>query len=199
MSTVNSTSNSSSLYNVQANSQLQDTQRVHHHHHHKNQLQDSDSIQLSNQTSQVSSTDPTSKTPGILDSLVANGTISQDQETAIQSAFEAARQANSTSSGAYGSSGSKPTNPISGLVSNGTISQNQADSIQSAFKASHHHHHVAQAQDTVQAVGSSTQDEADSLIQALDSLSQSSGTSSSDTDDSLLQSLEDLPQVNLNN
>ncbi|WP_234122078.1 hypothetical protein [Clostridium hydrogenum] len=198
MSTVSSTTNSSSLYNVQANSQVQDAQRVHHHHHHKNQSQDSDSIQLSNQTSQVSSTDPTSKTPGILDSLVANGTISQDQETAIQSAFEAARQANSISSGAYGSSGSKPTNPISGLVANGTISQNQADSIQSAFKASHHHH-VAQTQDTVQAVDGSTQDETDSLIQALNSLSQSSDTSSSDADDTLLQSLEDLPQIDANN
>lgn len=142
MSIVNSTSNSSSLYKVQANSQVQNIQKV-HHHHYKDKSQDSDLIQISNQNSQPSGGNFTNGAASILNNLVSDGTLTQDQENAVQSAFQAARQANSSSAGTYNSNGSKLANPISSLVTNGTISQSQADSIQSAFKAAHHNHHHA--------------------------------------------------------
>lgn len=189
MSIVNSTSNSSSLYNVQPNSQIQNTQKV-HHHHHKDKSQDSDSIQISNQNSQASDGKFTKGVSSILNNLVSDGTLTQDQENAVQSAFQAAKQSNSSSSGTYSSSGNKLDNPISSLVTNGTISQSQADSIQSAFKAAHHNHHVDQAQ-TEQDIVNPTGDQSDDLIQALENQDPSLlGSSSNDTEAGLLQSLE---------
>lgn len=189
MSIVNSTSNSTGLYNVQPNSQVQNTQKV-HHHHHKDKSQDSDSIQISNQNSQASDGKFTNGISSILNNLVSDGTLTQDQENAVQSAFQAAKQSNSSSSGTYSSSGNKLDNPISNLVTNGTISQSQADSIQSAFKAAHHNHHVDQTQ-AVQNVVNPTGDEEDSLVQALENQDPSLlGSSSNDTEASLLQSLE---------
>jgi len=178
MSTINSTSNSYNLYTknnaLVSNSQAQP--RV-HRHHKKAQSQDSSQFSqeglqaLSSSTQGTSST--ASKSP--FDSLVANGTISQDQESSIKSAFQAARQANL--SGAYGS---KPTNPISSLVANGTITQDQADAIKSSFQSIaqakqgqtrvHHHHHVQK----VQGVTESSQ----TTSQATDNLTESSGSSS---------------------
>lgn len=132
MSTINNVLNSSSL-NVQNNNQATNTQtqtHVHHHHHHKqdNASQDSvkDSVQISNESSEISS----SPWKNPLDSLVANGTITQDQEISIKSAFMSARQSNQA--GTYVKSQSSP---LAGLVANGTINQSQADSITSAFKS----------------------------------------------------------------
>jgi hypothetical protein len=188
MSTINSTSNSYNLY-TQNNAQVSNSQgqsRV-HHHHKKTQSQDTSQISqeglqaLSSSTQGASSTAP--KSP--LDSLIANGTITQDQENSIKSAFQSARQANL--SGAYGS---KPTNPISSLVANGTITQDQANAIKSSFQSiaqanqgteqvsdsqgqtrvHHHHHHVQQvqgakesSQTTSQATDSSTESSSSSL------------------------------------
>lgn len=193
MSIVNSTTSPSSLYNVQANSQIQNTQKV-HHHHHKDKSQDSDLIQVSNQSSQLSGSNFNNGASNILNSLVSDGTLTQDQENAVQSAFQAAKQSNSSSAGTYNSNGSNAANPVSSLVANGTISQSQADSIQSAFKAAHHnHHHVEQTQDAAQTAGSLTGNETDSLIQALEDQGQSMG-GLNDTEEGLLQSLENPDQ-----
>lgn len=190
MSIVNSTLNSSSLYNVQTNSQVENTQRA-HHHHHKDKSQASDSIQVDNESSQLSGSNFNNGASSILNNLVSDGTLTQDQENAVQSAFQAAKQSNSSSSGTYNSSGNKLANPISNLVANGTISQSQADSIQSAFKAAHHnHHHVDQTQ-TEQDIINPTGDEEDSLVQALENQDPSLlGSSSNDTEAGSLQSLE---------
>jgi hypothetical protein len=127
MSTINSTSDLYNLY-TQNNAQVSNSQQQTkvHHHHHKSQSQDS--VQLSQQGLQSSSsTAPSSP----LDSLVSNGTITQAQESAIQNAFQTARQA--SQSGVY--TRSNQTNPISSLVSSGTITQAQASDITSAFQA----------------------------------------------------------------
>lgn len=155
MSTINNVSNSSNL-NVQNNYSVSDTEkqtRVHHHHHKSNSQ---DSIQISEEAKDKSV--DSAKDP--LDSLVANGTITQDQENSISSAFLSARQANQT-----GTYGSKAANPLNTLVANGTITKEQADSITATFKSrvqpsentneaqgaqgNHiiHHHHEKRIQD----------------------------------------------------
>lgn len=142
MSTISNVLNSQNL-SIQSNNQVSSTQgqpKVHHHHHKKNDPQDS--VQISDEGKAQAAN--SGKNP--LDSLVANGTITQDQEDSIKNAFMSARQANQ--SGIYGS---KPTSPLSSLVANGTITQNQADSITNAFKANGaggHHHHKEQQTDT---------------------------------------------------
>lgn len=125
MSSINTISNSPNL-RIQNNPQVSNTQEQHkvHHHHHKDQSQDS--IQISDDSKQAS----TSKPNNILDSLVSNGTISKDQESAIKSAFLSSMHANKTST--YGTS---KTSPIDSLITNGTITQTQADSITNAFKS----------------------------------------------------------------
>lgn len=153
MNTI-STIQSSSAWNTQNSNAVTDTENYHkvHNHHKKNETQDSVNISEEGKiTSNGSST-------SFLDSLVTNGTITQDQENSIKSAFQSARQANK--SGTYGTT---PTNPISSLVASGTITQSQADSITSAFKSriqsdenssqiagtqsnSKHHHHKVETQ-----------------------------------------------------
>lgn len=102
------------------------------HHHHKSISQSQDSVDISQYGLQALSTDTSSSNTqsGILDSLVSDGTISPDQKTAIQSAFQAARQ---QLSGTYGT---KHVNPLDNLVSSGTITKNQENAIKDAFKAS---------------------------------------------------------------
>lgn len=127
MSTINNVLNSSNL-SVQGNNQVSSTQgqpRVHHHHHHQ-KSNSQDLVQISNEGKEESAN--SAKSP--LNSLVANGTITQDQENSIRGAFLSAKQANHA-----GTYGSKPTSPLNGLVTNGTITQAQADSITTTFKS----------------------------------------------------------------
>lgn len=92
-----------------------------------------DSITLSPEALSVLNSSQTSNTTdtfdSTLDSLVSNGTITQDQENSIKSAFTSAK--NSFSS--YSNTSSQF--PLDNLVSNGTITQNQEDSIKSALIA----------------------------------------------------------------
>lgn len=80
-----------------------------------------DLVQLSNQNN---GTNLLSKS---LDVLVQNETITQDQKTAIEDAFNS----NTNSLGTYTR---KPTDPLSNLVKNGTITKDQVTSIKSALK-----------------------------------------------------------------
>lgn len=179
MGTISNVLNSPN-WSIQNNNQVSNTQgqtKI-HHHHHKNTSQDS--VQISDEAKQESDNKP----KGPLDSLVANGTITQDQENSIRSAFISARQANKA-----GTYGSNPTNPLSSLVANNTITQAQADSITTAFKSRvqpngdnnqlvgtqgqpmvHHHHHKGQqvqaATDPSQAILQST-DSSDSMVNSV--------------------------------
>ena len=143
MNTINTISNSLNP-DVQNNAQTskiqsaaQDSNKI-HHHHHKNKAQDS--MQISNQNTDQSAVG--FQNP--LDTLVSNGTITKDQESAIENAFLSARQAMQT--GTYDST---QTNPISSLTSDGTITQDQANSIINAFR-SIHHNNMQQAQNSAQ-------------------------------------------------
>lgn len=186
MSTVNTIQNQS-VWNVQGNNQVSGTtgqQKVHHHHHI--QSQDSDSLQIGSQNND----DSKNKFVNPLDSLVTNGTITQDQENAIKSAFSSARQTNQT-----GTYSSNQTNPISSLVSNGTISQTQADSITSAFKNSVHSHGMHHPQNSSQIDQSSTSNSNSTLADILNTLeTQGVGTQDQDDIDSVLQ-----PNIAANN
>lgn len=129
MSSISSISNSNSLY-TQSTTQALGTQQTKVHHHHQQNGNMQDSIQISEQGD---NSPLSTSSSSILDSLVASGTITSDQESAIESAFQSARQ-----SSQYGVYGSKSVNPISNLISNGTITKEQATSIVSAFKSAAH-------------------------------------------------------------
>ncbi|QAA32564.1 hypothetical protein [Clostridium manihotivorum] len=130
MSTISGVSNSWYIRNTtQVSSSNQQTSKV-----RRNDYEDQDVYQsnpnLIQATQNSGFTDP-------LSSLVTNGTITEDQETAIKDAFSTMRQSNIA-----GTYGSKPTNPITSLISSGVITKDQADSIKSAFKdAAKAHHH----------------------------------------------------------
>ncbi|PJI06785.1 MULTISPECIES: hypothetical protein [Clostridium] len=189
MSTINNISNN--LYtqpNNQVSNNTQEQFKAHHHHHHSEQSQDS--IQLSNQGSQgeSSSTDYVSN---ILNSLVSNGTLTQNQVSSIESAFTASNQINS--SGTYSAS---TTNPISNLVNNGTISQDQANSIRSAFKSSVHAHHHGNGQYNQNSANTTPiQSVQDDLLQNLSGLNDPSQNSI----DTLFQASDDSSSDILNN
>lgn len=80
-----------------------------------------DVLQLSNES------DSTNLLRKSLTVLVQNGTITQDQVTAIEDAFKS----NTNSLGTYSR---KPTDPFGNLVKNGVISQDQATSIKGSLK-----------------------------------------------------------------
>ena len=94
---------------------------------------------------QDSSQTQSNKVNSTLDSLVSSGTITQDQETAIQSALTSSQ---SGSSQGTATTTSSQTDPLSSLVSDGTITQDQANSVTGALKSGHHHHHRAQGSGT---------------------------------------------------
>ncbi|WP_160680154.1 hypothetical protein [Clostridium sp. C8-1-8] len=130
MSTISGVSNSWYIGNTtQVSNSNQQTSKV-----RRNDYEDQDVYQsnpnLIQATQNTGFTDP-------LSSLVSNGTITEDQETAIKDAFSTMRQSNIA-----GTYGSKPTNPITSLISSGVITKDQADSIKSTFKdAARAHHH----------------------------------------------------------
>jgi len=92
-----------------------------------------------------------------LDSLVKSGTITQAQETQIDSALQAWRSnsgttstasttaATSGSSAVSGTSAASSTTtnqgPLAGLIASGAITQDQATAVAKTLQASHHGHH----------------------------------------------------------
>lgn len=92
-----------------------------------------DSIEISQKALQAfgNNTQGITNTNNVLDNLVTAGTITQNQATAIQSAFQAGGKS-IQSSGTYTN---RPKNPLDSLVAAGTITQDQEDAIQNAFEA----------------------------------------------------------------
>jgi competence protein ComGC len=133
MNTISSTQNITDLY-TQNSTKVTDSQgstKVHHHH----KKSTGDSLEISQQAIQAlsSSTQSTSDNPlsSSLNSLVSNGTITQDQANSILSAIKSG----SSSVQASGSYSNKATSPLNNLVNTGVITEEQKKSIQSAFKA----------------------------------------------------------------
>ncbi|KHD35206.1 hypothetical protein NL50_14070 [Clostridium acetobutylicum] len=67
-----------------------------------------------------------------VNSLVTDGTLTQEQANSVKSAFQTAVQC-----AAYGSYTSKTANPIETLVSSGVVTKDQMTAIQNAFKESY--------------------------------------------------------------
>ena len=148
MNTINNYGTQAS-FNVTNNNSVTRTENNHKVHKHHKESEEVDSVNISSEGKRAEG----SSSKSFLDALVANGTITEDQENSIKSAFQSSRQ------GQAGIYGKAPTNPIGSLVSNGTITKSQADSITSAFKSKvdvdgnkvetngqdgkvmHHHHH----------------------------------------------------------
>lgn len=152
MNAISSYQNTSNWY-TQNSSQTTGTNRTHHHRESKT-----------------------------LDNLVSAGTITQDQEKAIEAAFQSASNATQTSSSS--TSDNKPVNPLDSLVKSGAITQDQENSIQNAFEAMRHSHHAHQAPpappeasndisvnplDSLVAAGTITQDQEKSIQSAIKS------------------------------
>ena len=125
MSIINSISTSNSWY-------TQSTTRVSNSQQEKDKIQqqkdnNQDLYAYTNVNFMQSNQNSTYTNP--LDSLVASGTISQDQESAIQDAFK------SSASSQQSQSTSPFDNTLDSLVSSGTISQSQEDSIKESIQA----------------------------------------------------------------
>lgn len=188
MNTINTIQNSST-WNTQSSNAVTGTESNHKVHNHHKKKDTQDSVNISDEGKITANNSSSS----FLDSLVANGTITQDQENSIKSAFQSARQANQIRT--YGTT---PTNPISSLVASGTITQTQADSITTAFKSKiqsnennnqaagtqgsmkHHHHHKVEAQT------STDTDSSHSTVQAADNTNTDQSTVQGTNDDDLL-------------
>lgn len=140
--------------NTNYNSQMNGVQgNKTHRHHHKAQSQDG---------------------PNPLDDLVKKGTITQDQENAIKSAFDSTKIRNTSST---------PTttqdNPLDSLVKDGELTQDQEDAIKSAFDAARQSHQRDQAKsnpsnhvnplDQLVKSGTITQDQEDAIKGAFES------------------------------
>jgi len=91
-----------------------------------------------------------------LDSLVKSGTITQAQETQIDSALQAwqsnsgttstasttaTTSGSSTVSGTSAASSTTNQGPLAGLIASGAITQDQATAVAKTLQASHHGHH----------------------------------------------------------
>lgn len=131
----------------------------------------------------------------VLDSLVSNGTITQDQENSITDAIKSAR--NSFPTYSNGSKGSAQS-PLNQLVSNGTITKDQESSIKealvSARKSSHHHHphklaEQSNSQSDSSAASNNDTDNSGSINTKLDSLV-TSGTINQSQEDAIEQLLD---------
>ena len=128
MNTISSTSNTINLYNqekIQAAKVLEQIE--------KEKQKESDSVNISQQAFQTLGISTQTESNSIpLDSLVAAGTITQEQANAVLSVFQSLGKTIQTS-GTYNNK-TKPENPLDNLVSAGTITQAQEDSIKSALE-----------------------------------------------------------------
>lgn len=176
MNTITNTQNTINLY-TQSSGQITNTQGESRVHHHKRQSQDS--IEISQQGLQaLGSQGGNNSTVNPLDSLVSDGTITQDQADAIQSAFQSAWQSNQAS----GTYNSKPTNPLDSLVSSGTITQDQEDAIKNAFKSARQ----AEQQQTNKVQEDSTDNPVNNVLDSM----VSAGTITQDQEDAIESAFE---------
>jgi hypothetical protein len=116
-----------------SNSQTSATQGQHRVHHKKHTEADSTS-QLPQLLDDSAKSSSGSKRTNPLDSLVSSGAITSDQEQAIKDAFESARMAFQTQSGAANAS-TAAKDPLDSLVTAGTITKDQQSAIKSAFES----------------------------------------------------------------
>jgi competence protein ComGC len=131
-----------------------------------------DSIQISQQALQSSGNTFQDTTNRInpLDDLVSAGTITQEQATAVESAFQSVGKA-IQSSGIYNN---RPKNPLDALITAGTITVEQESAIKSAFESSikptkaPSKDPATTALDTLVTAGTITQTQEDAIMKILE-------------------------------
>lgn len=167
MNTISTSQNKIDLY-TQKNDKISKALETAKAEELKKEIQD-DSIEISNQAVQSFDRTGITNRTNPLDDLVTAGTITQDQATAIQSAFQSIGKA-IQSSGIYNS---RPVNPLDSLVTDGTITKDQETAIKSAFESSikpskpHSKHPGAAALDSLVNAGTITKVQEDAIMKAL--------------------------------
>ena len=133
MNTINGTSQINGYYNltqIQLQKLLEEQEQA--------KQQECDSIQISQQAGNIASglMQPPQFDSSILDNLVEDGTLTQEQADAVQSAFES-NGINNTYKNTltYGSEGNmmNSTTPFDSLINSETITEDQKSSIQNAL------------------------------------------------------------------
>jgi competence protein ComGC/polyhydroxyalkanoate synthesis regulator phasin len=140
---------------------------------------------------QMSQEDDSDQFSSILDSLVTDGTLTEDQEDSILSALESASQGNTTNSSGTETSATEDTDPLGSLVTAGTITEDQKDAIEKAFEEAM----SSQRMPPPPPPEISQEDDSDQLSSILDSLV-TDGTLTADQEDSILSALESASQGN---
>lgn len=135
MNTINNTSQINGSYDI---SQIQLQKLLEERKQQDNKDQEYDSIQISQQAGNMQSglIQPPQFDSSILDSLVEDGTLTQDQADAVQSAFENNIISNKHQNTlTYGNGGNmiKPNTPFDSLINSETITDDQKNSIQNAL------------------------------------------------------------------
>lgn len=133
MNTINGTSQINGYYNltqIQLQKLLEEQEQA--------KQQESDSIQISQQAGNIASglMQPPQFDSSILDNLVEDGTLTQEQADAVQSAFESSGINNTYKNKlTYGSEGNmmNSTTPFDSLINSETITEDQKSSIQNAL------------------------------------------------------------------
>ncbi len=135
MNTINNTSQINGAYDI---SQIQLQRLLEERKQQEDKAQEYDSIQISQQAGnmQFGLMQPPQFDSSILDSLVEDGTLTQEQADAVQSAFESNIISNKYQNTlTYGNGGNtiKPNTPFDSLINSETITDEQKNSIQNAL------------------------------------------------------------------
>lgn len=138
MNTINNTSQINGYYDI---SQIQLQKLLEEQRQQQDKKQEGDSIQISQQAGNMlaGGIQAPQFNFNILDSLVEDGTLTQDQADAVKSAFESNRISNQNKNTlTYGSQGNmiSPTTPFDSLISSEIITDEQKNSIQNALLSS---------------------------------------------------------------
>jgi competence protein ComGC len=169
MNTISTVQNKIDLY-TQKSEKIAKTLEITKAEERKKEILE-DSIQISQQALQSSGNtfQVTANRINPLDDLVSAGTITQEQATAVESAFQSVGKA-IQSSGIYNN---RPKNPLDALITTDTITAEQEAAIKSAFESSikptkaPSKNQVTTALDSLVTSGTIAQTQEDLIIEAL--------------------------------
>lgn len=151
-----------------------------HHRHHMKKAQGTDSSEQATQLiDAVTQGVPNNKSKNPLDNLVEAGTITSDQEKAIQDAFKEARMAYKAQEGTTNATGTVK-DPLDSLVEAGTITKEQENSIKDAFNSKREMHRIEHSQHNKKP---------ELIMQALDNLTKD-GTITNSQEDAIKNAIQ---------
>jgi len=169
MNTISAAQNQIDLY-TQSTEKIAKTLEIAKDAQQQKETQAVDSIEISQQVLQSFGNTNVANRINPLDALVNAGTITTDQATAVQNAFQSVGKA-IQSSGIYNN---KTIKPLDSLVTSGTITTQQETAIKGAFESSikpKHHHSKGPATTAINPLvtaGTITQDQEDAIKNAFE-------------------------------